>query len=238
MGAGNWTAHFNMDDTYFHDNLVPNSVIGFYDGRMVAQRGTPLAADDDPSTTMYNDSFASTIVSYLSDLHYTTPSTYTMSSNAINVWNFSHGGMNFPDTIPDLAAAMAMNPKLKVFSANGYHDLVTPFYNTEGDLAPLGRQPQHRDPLLPGRPHDLPGRHRAHAGEGRPRGLLCEHGVDEGGCLASMPAAPVVAVVETAQPTGQIPGAVFETKLRDPALPGVAARRDADAALAGDALRS
>ena len=58
MSAGNWSSHFNMDNTYFHDNLVPNSVIGFYDGRMVtAQRGTPLASADDPSTTMYDDSF-------------------------------------------------------------------------------------------------------------------------------------------------------------------------------------
>ena len=29
---------------------------------------------------------------------------------------------------------MRKNPKLKVFSANGYFDLATPFFNTEYDL--------------------------------------------------------------------------------------------------------
>ena len=48
MSAGGWNANFSMDPGYFHDNLVPGSVLGFYDGRMVAQRGTPLAAGNDP----------------------------------------------------------------------------------------------------------------------------------------------------------------------------------------------
>ena len=34
----------------------------------------------------------------------------------------------------DLASAMRKNPYLKVFSANGYFDLATPFYLTEFDL--------------------------------------------------------------------------------------------------------
>ena len=33
-------------------------------------------------------------------------------------------------TAGDLAAAMALNPYLKVFSANGYYDAVTPFFQT------------------------------------------------------------------------------------------------------------
>ena len=34
----------------------------------------------------------------------------------------------------DLADAMRKNPKLRVFSANGYFDLATPFFATEFDL--------------------------------------------------------------------------------------------------------
>jgi carboxypeptidase C (cathepsin A) len=33
---------------------------------------------------------------------------------------------------------MYLNPKLKVLSLNGYHDLATPFYITEQDLGRLG----------------------------------------------------------------------------------------------------
>lgn len=41
----------------------------------------------------------------------------------------------------DLADAMRRNPHLKVFSANGYYDLATPFYATEFDLTHLGLDP-------------------------------------------------------------------------------------------------
>ena len=35
----------------------------------------------------------------------------------------------------DLSDAMRKNPALKVFSANGYFDLATPFFETEYDLS-------------------------------------------------------------------------------------------------------
>jgi hypothetical protein len=44
--------------------------------------------------------------------------------------------------VPDLAAALALNPALRVLAVSGYHDLATPFYRTELDLARLGAQPQ------------------------------------------------------------------------------------------------
>jgi carboxypeptidase C (cathepsin A) len=34
-----------------------------------------------------------------------------------------------------------MNPRLKVIALAGYHDLATPFMNTERDLARLGARP-------------------------------------------------------------------------------------------------
>jgi hypothetical protein len=60
-----------------------------------------------------------------------------LSGTAIENWDFSHAGKNLPDTIPDLGAALQMNPQLRVLTLNGYHDLATPFYKTEQDLARL-----------------------------------------------------------------------------------------------------
>ena len=45
------------------------------------------------------------------------------------------GRANQPDVAVDLADAMRKNPKLRVFSANGYFDLATPFFSTEYDLS-------------------------------------------------------------------------------------------------------
>ena len=47
----------------------------------------------------------------------------------------SRPSSQLPDTAVDLADAMRKNPKLRVFSANGYFDLATPFFATEYDLS-------------------------------------------------------------------------------------------------------
>ncbi|MFC5473922.1 S10 family peptidase [Paraherbaspirillum soli] len=138
-----WSADFNLDEGTFRQNLIPGSLIGRYDGRVVAVNGSPQAADGDPSSTLITQPFTDRMKDYLPhDLKYNTVSSYNISNgNAIQVWVWSHDGLVMPDTIPDLAAAMYLNPKLKVLSVNGYHDLATPFYNTELDLGRLGTVP-------------------------------------------------------------------------------------------------
>jgi hypothetical protein len=106
---------------------------------MSAPVGSALAAEGDPSSTWLTASFASGIAGLLRDtLGYTTRSTYVLLSQAIAFWNFAHAGRTLPDTVPDLAAALAQNPALRVLAIAGYHDLATPFRVTELDLARLG----------------------------------------------------------------------------------------------------
>jgi len=137
-----WQARFNLDPDYFQFNLIPNTLIGRYDSRVFAAKGSALTSEGDPSGTLITSSFASGIATYLANgLQYTNPSGYVLSGNAIQTWNFAHDSLPLPDTIPDLAAAFAHNPKLKVLSVNGYHDLATPFFQTELDLARLGNNP-------------------------------------------------------------------------------------------------
>jgi carboxypeptidase C (cathepsin A) len=137
-----WQADFNLDPGTFQSRLVPNLLIGRYDARMSAAVGSPLASQGDPSSTFITAQFVAAIADYLvSFLQYGNASTYVLLSNAIATWNFSHDGNQVPDTIPDLAAALAQNPDLKVLAVSGYHDLATPFYLTELDLARLGSLP-------------------------------------------------------------------------------------------------
>lgn len=142
MPVPKWQARFNMGAGFYQSNLLPGTLIGIYDARVSAPLGSPLTRDGDPSSTFITPSFVSAIGTYLAnDLQYTNPSAYTALSNAINTWNFSHDGLPLPDVVPDLAAAMAQNPRMQVLSLNGYHDLATPFFNTERDLARLGANP-------------------------------------------------------------------------------------------------
>jgi carboxypeptidase C (cathepsin A) len=86
--------------------------------------------------------------SYLNEtLKFRTNSSFTdLNDQAFKNWNFGHidptGAQKGVDaqgnivlyTAGDLAAVMALNPDLRVLSANGYYDFVTPFYQTVIDL--------------------------------------------------------------------------------------------------------
>lgn len=140
--ATRWRDNPNLDPTSFQFNLIPNVLIGRYDARMSAARGSALASEGDPSSTFIVGPFAAAIGPYLRDtLRYRNASPYVTLSRAIETWDFRHDGAGLPDAVPDLAAAMALNPTLKVLAASGYHDLATPFHQTEKDLARLGPNP-------------------------------------------------------------------------------------------------
>ncbi len=139
LAASVWDAHYDMDyDTFRHD-LIPGTVLGVYDGRMQAPVGSVLAAQDDPSNTFVAQPFADAMNQTIlpTVLGFTTPSTYVLSSDAIDHWDFTHDGQSLPDVVPDLAAAINLDPALKILSIGGEHDLITPFHQTELDLARL-----------------------------------------------------------------------------------------------------
>lgn len=136
LPAVQWQSSLNIPADAFRVRLIPGQQLGRYDARMKAAVGSPLAADGDVSSTWIDASFASGIVTHLRDqLGYRNASTYVVLSNAIRYWDFRHAGRALPDTVPDLAAALAQNPRLRVLAVSGYHDLATPFRVTETDLA-------------------------------------------------------------------------------------------------------
>ena len=123
----------------YRARLTPGQVIGRYDARVKAPSGSALAAGGDPSLNLVNSAFTGTIRNYLqTELRYTAKTPYLSFNDVLNQWSFSHDGKALPDTIPDLAAALTLNPSMKVMAMSGYHDLATPFYQTELDLARLG----------------------------------------------------------------------------------------------------
>lgn len=99
----------------------------------------------DPSDTGISGVYVGAFHDYIQrELKYMSQENYYLSGPGVNAaWDFKHkpsGGngnrdQSSPDTAVDLADAMRKNPHLKVFSANGYFDLATPFFATEYDLA-------------------------------------------------------------------------------------------------------
>jgi carboxypeptidase C (cathepsin A) len=151
IAQSTWQVDFDLFPGQFQSDLLPGQIIGRYDGRMKAAVGAALAADGDPSSTFITPSFAATIGPYLRDkLRYQTASTYVVTSAAVESWNFEHAGRPLPDTVPDLAAALAQDPKLRVLMVGGYDDLATPFHVTELDLERLGADSRIRTRLYEG----------------------------------------------------------------------------------------
>lgn len=134
--------------TIFLTSLLQDDglAVGAYDGRVTAQdtgiAGSidPNSGGNDPTMTAVSGVYTTMWNVYLNEeLKFTSTSPFMdLNDQAFLNWNFGHvdptgtqkGGIESLYTAGDLAAAMALNPYLKVFSANGYYDAVTPFFQT------------------------------------------------------------------------------------------------------------
>lgn len=129
--------YFNQQP--FGNAMIPGTTIGRYDGRVSLPNSDPrLQTDGDPSDILITQPFTNALATQMPQyLGYTAPNaTYVpLNDSIINLWDFSHAGQPLPDTLPDLVGAITLNPQLKVLSENGYHDLATPFFTTEKELA-------------------------------------------------------------------------------------------------------
>ena len=140
-----------IQPTRFRKELLRDqeATLGRYDARFEG-----LDADDagenpgyDPSDTGISGVYVGAFHAYLqSELKYTSTEEYYLQGPGINEnWEWKHkpsgggrmGAQAQPDTVIDLADAMRKIPQLKVFSANGWFDLATPFFGTEHDLAQM-----------------------------------------------------------------------------------------------------
>jgi carboxypeptidase C (cathepsin A) len=149
--AALWNANLDLDPLAYRSLVLPGQLMGRYDARIVAANGSVLAASGDPSAAVISAPFAAAAQElFQQELLYSASAGYTMLADAISSWDFSHDGQPLPDTIPDLAAALVRKPALRVLSLAGYHDLATPFLQTELDLERLGAQPNVVTRAYPG----------------------------------------------------------------------------------------
>ena len=143
--------------THFRKELMrgDEQILGRYDARFEGYDVDSVGENPgyDPSDTGISGVFVGAFHDYLAtELKYTSTEPYYLQGPGINQnWDWHHrpsgsgfggggggrAGMDQPDTVLDLADAMRKNPHLKVFSANGWFDLATPFFGTEHDLAQM-----------------------------------------------------------------------------------------------------
>jgi carboxypeptidase C (cathepsin A) len=149
-------SNLRIEASHFRAELLRDQEegLGRYDARFMGPMpdGVTETATFDPSDTGISGPFVDAFHTYLtSQLNYTSTDVYHLTSGGNAQWDWHHRpsgerggggggggqGMPEPDTALDLADCMRKNPYLKVYSANGWFDLATPFFGTEHDLAQM-----------------------------------------------------------------------------------------------------
>ncbi|MFO7732677.1 MAG: peptidase S10 [Candidatus Aminicenantes bacterium] len=132
--------------------------VGRLDSRILGRDAEAAgdSVDFDPSSAALMGSFSTRLNHYLrTELKYEKDIPYAVYGD-VYPWNFSmpspdqraffRGGITgMPDVTDILRQALAENPHLRVFCANGYYDGATPFFGTEYTFAQIGFHGEFKD---------------------------------------------------------------------------------------------
>jgi carboxypeptidase C (cathepsin A) len=119
-------------------------VIGRYDSRLTGPELEPAGerADYDPSYTAVQGPFTAAFNEYVrADLNYKSDLPYEILTARVQPWDYGNAKNRYLNQSGPLRQAMTKNPELRLFVANGYYDLATPYFATEYTVNHLGLEP-------------------------------------------------------------------------------------------------
>lgn len=118
------------------------TTVGRLDSRLTGNEIDRLAAapEFDPSFAAIVPPYTTLLNRYLiHELGYRTDLEYrVLDAQVFEKWDWGSAQAGYPDTSHLLGAALARNPHMRVFLAQGYYDLATPFYAAYYTLAHMG----------------------------------------------------------------------------------------------------
>jgi carboxypeptidase C (cathepsin A) len=121
-------------DQFFKELLRKERLtVGRYDSRItgVDLNSVGASPDYDPSYTAVLGPFTAAFNDYVRrDLKFESDLPYEVLTGKVEPWDFSRVENQYLDIAENLRRAMTHNPYLKVFVANGYYDLATPYLAT------------------------------------------------------------------------------------------------------------
>lgn len=133
-------ANLRINGGEFEKNLQDDTetTTGRLDTRFSGPTMDPLSkeADYDPQSAAISSAYVSAFNDYVRrQLHYGEGQIFKPEIEVFHSWEFKHQQPGepeaFPGTVnvmPDLAAALKYNPRLRVLLTGGYYDLATPFF--------------------------------------------------------------------------------------------------------------
>ena len=118
-------------------------IVGRYDSRLTARDGDNAAErpDFDPSYAAVQGPYTEGWNEYVrQDLKFESDLQYEILTGRVQPWNFGGATNRYLNVAPMLKDAMTQNKYLRVFVANGYYDLATPFAATQYTFNHLGAE--------------------------------------------------------------------------------------------------
>jgi carboxypeptidase C (cathepsin A) len=105
--------------------------------------------DYDPSYPIVQGPYTALFNQYVrADLKFESDLPYEILTGRVRPWNFGQFQNQYVNVAETLRGAITENPALRVFVANGYYDLATPFFATEYTFNHLGLDPSLRKNIL------------------------------------------------------------------------------------------
>ena len=121
--------------------------VGRLDGRFngIDRDAAGEATEFDPSYAAIFGEYTAVFNDYVRrELKYESDLPYEILTGNVRPWNYDRAQNRYVDVAETLRGAMTQNPYLKVFVANGYYDLATPFAATRYTFARMQLDPELR----------------------------------------------------------------------------------------------
>ncbi len=122
--------------------------VGRFDSRFTGLDRTAAGSrpDYDASYAAAQGPFTAALNHYVrSELKFESDLPYEILTGRVYPWNYGDWENSYLNVSENLRLAMTRNPYLKVFVANGYYDLATPYFASEYTFAHLGLDKSLRD---------------------------------------------------------------------------------------------
>jgi len=121
--------------------------VGRYDSRLTGIRYSPGTEqpDFDPSYEAVYGAYTACLNDYVRrELKFESDLPYNALTDEVRPWNYNNVQNEYLNTAEMLHKAMSRNTNLKVWIANGYFDLATPFFATDYTVRQMGLDPTVR----------------------------------------------------------------------------------------------
>ena len=102
----------------------------------------------DPSEASIRNSFSSVLSEYVRrELGYRNEDVYYILGGGIGRWRYPQNN-GYANVVPSLERAFAKNPEMKLYVAEGYYDMATPYFAVEYTLAHMSVDPRVRAGIM------------------------------------------------------------------------------------------